>query len=289
MEEGLLACGAVSITLLSDADEPVLEPAPGETPLWTSIRVQALFDLQTDLVALKRVLAAQNVPSESLSLEFLPPADWQAAQRAYAVNRLFAQRLWVLPTEADPQALWRQQHGETSIPPTAQLRLDPGLAFGTGGHPTTAMCLEWLAEHIQAGQRVLDFGCGSGILGIAAALLGAEVVAVDYDQQACVATRNNAAYNGVARRKLEVVSLEDWERRDKHKVFDVIVANILAGPLRALAANFEQLAKTGGSIVLSGILEEQAAQVEAAYPATIFAPVQVEAGWACLHGVTHEL
>ena len=278
LEEALLACGALSLSLVSDADEPVLEPAPGETPLWSSVRVHALFDLDTDMAQVRHMLGALDLLRGELRVEFVRPDDWQEAARSHAVNEVFAERLWVLPRDARPS-------GDASLIP---LRLDPGLAFGSGSHPTTRMCLRWLAQHVAADQRVLDFGCGSGILAIAAALLGAQVVAVDHDSQALMATRENAAYNEVSPGALTVLSLEAWYREKRERRFDVVVANILAAPLQSLAPEFEQVLESGGSIVLSGVLAEQAQQVMSSYAVTDFQTPIVEAGWACLTGIRRE-
>jgi len=274
VEDALQACGALSLTLLSDADEPVLEPAPGATPLWSSVRVQALFDLHTDMAQLRRTLTSAGLLTTPLAVDFVQPEDWQASARNHAVNEVFAERLWVLPKDAAIKPR----------PGVVELRLEPGLAFGSGSHPTTRLCLRWLAKHLTAGQRVLDFGCGSGILAIAAVLLGARVVAVDHDPQALVATRENAAYNGISGSALSVLSLEAWRQQRPADQFDVVVANILAGPLQTLAEDFEDVLVDGGALVLSGILQTQADEVAASYRATAFAPVEIEAGWVCLHG-----
>ncbi len=278
VEDALLSCGAVSLSLVSDADEPVLEPAPGETPLWSSVRVQALFDLHTDMAQVRRTLDAHDLLRGQLQVEFVQPSDWQDAARSHAVNEVFADRLWVLPKDAQPSA-------DASL---IQLRLDPGLAFGSGSHPTTRLCLRSLAGHVIAGQRVLDFGCGSGILAIAAALLGARVVAVDHDPQALMATRENAAYNAVDESALKVLSVDAWQRERHEHSFDVVVANILAAPLQSLADEFEQALVSGGSIVLSGVLVEQAQQVMSSYVVTDFDAPVVEAGWACLTGTRRQ-
>ena len=280
IEEALMGCGAVSLTLVSDADEPVLEPAPGETPLWSSVRVQALFDLQTDMSVVRRTLETLAVPVDSLQVDFVAARDWQNAVRTHAVEQVFGERLWLRPKDEDAASCGAVQ----STGDLVELRLDPGLAFGSGSHPTTRMCLEWLAQNIAPGQRVLDFGCGSGILGIAAALLGARVVAVDYDPQAVMATRENATYNGLGETDMQVLSLDEWQGDEHVACFDVVVANILAAPLKSLAAEFERAGVPAGNIVLSGVLEEQAADVMESYMKTDFQSPQLEAGWACLQG-----
>ena len=169
------------------------------------------------------------------------------------------------------------------------LHLYPGLAFGTGTHATTALCLEWLDRNLVPGQSLLDFGCGSGVLGVAAALLGAQVVGVDHDPQAVVATQENAAYNGVADR-VQVYTLDEWQAPEVSSVysaqqpFDVIVANILAAPLQELATHFESICRPGAFIVLSGILQEQAEPVMQYYHYTDFVEPRVQEGWVLLAG-----
>ena len=276
-EAVLLEAGAVAITLLSDDDEPVLEPAPGETPLWSSVRVLALLPVDTNMAELQVQL--QHLPQipPVLDVQFIADQNWQAQVNNHAVDQVFAQRLWLLPKH--------QRVDETLAQRYTLLRLEPGLAFGSGSHPTTRLCLQWLAENIQAGQKVLDFGCGSGVLAIAAALLGAEVVAVDHDAQAILATRENADYNGLDTRQVDVVLAEQWQAHLYPQHFDVVVANILARPLQDLAAEFESVTLPGGAIVLSGILEAQAAEVAGSYKQTTYAEPRIEAGWVCLAGV----
>jgi ribosomal protein L11 methyltransferase len=191
------------------------------------------------------------------------------AWRSSAVAQCFGGRLWVLPRDSEPR--------EGIV-----LRLDPGLAFGTGGHPTTRLCLEWLASHDLSGQRLVDYGCGSGILGIAAALLGAaEVLAVDHDSQALLATQENARANAVDPGRLRAVGPDEVP---EHGDYDVLVANILANPLLELASRFTDLIRPGGMIVLSGLLAGQASGVVAGYPAFRFADPQADGDWVLLSG-----
>ncbi len=276
-ESVLLDAGAVAITLLSDADEPVLEPAPGETPLWSSVRMLALLPLDTDMGNLQQQMRQTPQTARLIDVQFIADKNWQSQVNNHTVNQIFAQRLWLLPKNQDIDLDAADKY--------TLLRLEPGLAFGSGSHPTTRLCLQWLAQHIQAGMKVLDFGCGSGVLAIAAGLLGAEVVAVDHDPQAIIATRDNAAYNGLNSGQLEVILAQDWQAQRFHNYFDVVVANILAAPLQALATQFEAVTHTGSTIILSGILAAQAADVETSYQHTQFDPPQLDAGWACLSGV----
>ena len=275
LETALEDNGALAITLLSNADEAVLEPRPGETPLWHAVRLKALFPLDTDVAALRELLS----PYDQVDIDLVGEVDWQARAGQYAVNEVFGERLWLLP---------KDQRDEFADPPAAgepvRLFLAPGLAFGSGGHPTTRLCLAWLAEATMYGSRVLDFGCGSGVLGIAAGLLGASVVAVDHDPQAIVATRENAAYNGLAARDLQTLDLAQWAAAEHRDTFDVVVANILATPLMDLAEDFETVARPGAHIVLSGILNTQADDVRAAYPRTIFDMPISDGEWALLVG-----
>jgi ribosomal protein L11 methyltransferase len=277
-EAVLMACGALSITLVSDANEPVLEPNPGETPLWSSVRVQALMPLDTDMGELRRQLQTLGAGTlDDASVAFINAKQWQDAARTFAVDAVFAGRLRLLPKDIELTEADRASG-------LVCLRLEPGLAFGSGSHPTTRLCLQWLAQHIQPGMRVLDFGCGSGVLGIAAGLLGASVVAVDHDPQAGMATTENAAYNGLSSANIKVMSLAQWQDYEAIGEFDVIVANILAGPLQELAAAFEAVARPGAHIVLSGVLTEQAEQVMSSYQQTQFVAPVTESGWACLLG-----
>jgi ribosomal protein L11 methyltransferase len=252
-ERCLEALGAAAVTLEDDADHPVLEPGPGETPLWPTVSVRGLFDAAVDragvLEALRAVPGAQK-PGR-VHWRSLDDRDWVRAWMDRFEPMRFGARLWVVPTGMD----------DPDDPAAVLLRLDPGLAFGTGTHPTTALCLEWLADRDMAGASVLDYGCGSGILAIAAAKLGASrVVAVDNDPQALEATRLNAERNGVADR-IRCVAPEAFEAGE----FDVVVANILAGPLIELAPLIVSNATRQGFLVLSGLLEEQVGTVSAAY------------------------
>jgi ribosomal protein L11 methyltransferase len=243
--------GALAVTLEDGADDPVLEPAPGATPLWRSTRVAGLFRADRDpmdlLARLRRDLGGA-LPTHRL--DPLADQDWARAWLDQFRPMRFGRRLWVCPTWATPPA-----DGHVSVV------MDPGLAFGTGTHPTTALCMEWLDGASLDGAEVLDYGCGSGILAVAALKLGARRAwAVDIDPQALIAARDNAARNGVAGR-LRVCAPGDLGAVQ----VDVVLANILAGTLIELAPNLMQQLRAGGSAVLSGVLRDQAAAVSTAY------------------------
>lgn len=280
-ETVLQAHGAVAISYESQADEVVLEPKPGEIPLWQHINLVALFSIDTNISGLNEALRVLDAEvHERLDVAFVAEDDWQQRLANHTVSAEFGGRLLLLPKiEA---AAWRV----VAKAEKAALYLEPGLAFGSGSHPTTRMCLEWLASHIKADQVVLDFGCGSGILAIGAALLGAKVIAVDHDDQAITATRENAQFNGVSE-QIETLTLVDWGRDRSWKAsehFDVVVANILASSLIDLAPTFSRILRKGGSLVLAGVLDHQAAQVMLAYPGVKFGPTVAEDEWVCLAG-----
>lgn len=259
-ERLLLSAGALAVTLQDAEDRPVLEPAPGETPLWPTLTITGLFAGDADPLA---ILAAVH--------DRIPGADWRVAalaDRAWEREWLrdfrplrFGAKLAVVPV------------GMAAPADAVVLRLDPGLAFGTGTHPTTALCLEWLDELATAtagahapieGALVLDYGCGSGILALAALLLGAaEAVAVDIDAQALLATNGNAAVNGVAAR-VATCAPADLPAVLRGRKPDILVANILAGPLQALLPEFAECLATHGRIALSGILAGQETSLAAA-------------------------
>lgn len=252
VEAILIRHGAQSVTFSDAGDRPVLEPGPGETPLWTRTRITGLFDAGVDLAGLladlQTSLELEELPEHRL--ETLADRDWEREWLKDFGPMRFGRRLWVCPAGSEP--------GERDA---VVVRLDPGLAFGTGTHATTAMCLEWLDSLDLAGKTLLDYGCGSGVLAIAALKLGCEHAhAMDIDPQAVLATRLNAAENGVQERLVVSGSADDIEGR-----FDVVVANILAGPLAELAADITRHVRPGGWLGLSGILSEQADTVREAY------------------------
>ncbi len=274
LEDALFDAGAVSVTLLDAADDPVLEPAPGQTPLWPTIVVRALFDVDADVRGLiDLVRETFGDPSPEPRFERLEDRAWEREWLKDFRPMQFGRRLWVCPgglPAGDPDGV--------------RIELDPGLAFGTGTHATTRLCLEWLdglPEPVLAGADVIDYGCGSGILAVAALKLGAaRADAMDIDPQALVATRQNAERNGVSDR----VQVTD-DPRVGGRVADVLLANILAGPLVELAPLLAGRVKPGGALALSGLLDAQAATVAAAYrPWFDIAPSGSRDGWALLAG-----
>ena len=251
VSDRLDSLGAVSVTLQDAADEALLEPAPGEHPVWQAVQVTAIFPPDTDPGLLKSSMRdALCAPDIAISTESLEDQDWSATWRRDFHAMRFGSRLWVCPAhESPPEA------------DAVVVDMDPGLAFGTGTHATTAMCLEWLDAHPPAGLRVIDYGCGSGILAIAACKLGARgVTAVDIDTQAIRATQENARRNGTLE-KLHAVLPDDLETGP----VDLVLANILANPLIGLAGTLSALVRPGGRIVMTGILAEQAEDLMAAY------------------------
>lgn len=273
MEDLLLGLGAVSVTFMDAEDQPIFEPDLGTTPLWQNTHLLALFETTTErqgLLEQLRQLWQQPLPEHQF--EDIADQDWERSWMDNFKPMRFGQRLWIVPS-------WH----ETPEPEAVNLLLDPGLAFGTGTHPTTALCLEWLDGQQLQDLQVIDFGCGSGILAIAALLLGAErVVGTDIDPQALEASRDNAQRNGLADERLPLYLPEAMPG----EAADVLVANILAGPLVSLAPQLSTLVKPGGRIALSGILAEQRDEILAAYDsAFLLDPVAEKEGWIRVSGV----
>lgn len=271
VEEALSAAGAVAVTFEDAGDAPILEPAAGDMPLWSATRVVALFGAETSREAITAALAAVgDEAAPAPSFESLPDREWSRAWLDDWRPLRFGRRLWVAPLETP-----------VDEPGAVVVRLDPGLAFGTGTHATTALCLEWLDGLDLAGSRVLDFGCGSGILAVAALRLGARTAhAVDLDPQALEASRANAMRNGVDGR-LDTGDVEHLGTGPYH----VVVANILAGPLMQAAATLAAHQAPGGRLALAGILAEQADDVIAAYePWYALAAGAEREGWVRLDG-----
>lgn len=272
-EDALLGVGAVSVTFMDAEDQPIFEPDLGTTPLWSHTHLLALFEADTDaanLVAHLELLTGAPLPEHQI--EHIADQDWERSWMENFHPMRFGQRLWIVPSwHAAPE------------PGAVNLLLDPGLAFGTGTHPTTALCLEWLDGQELTDCSVLDFGCGSGILAIAALLLGApHASGTDIDPQALEASRDNASRNGIDPARFPVYLPADLPQQ----AADVVVANILAGPLVSLAPQITSLVKTGGRLALSGILAEQADEVRAAYQdAFDLDPTAIKDGWVRISGV----
>ncbi|MEP4548554.1 MAG: 50S ribosomal protein L11 methyltransferase [Saccharospirillum sp.] len=276
LEDALLLAGCQAVTLVDTEDQPVFEPIRGTTPLWQHTTIQGLFDHELDANALTRQLQdamqAMNIDAQGpIITEILEDKDWERSWMDNFKPIPCGDRLWICPS-------WLEPPDPTAI----NLRLDPGLAFGTGTHPTTFLCLTWLDQNTRHGDTVLDYGCGSGILGLAALLLGADRMdGLDIDPQALDATRANAVNNAIDPSRFRVM-LDDQDL-DPH--YDLVVANILAGPLCDLAASICNRLRPDGKIALSGILEHQADAVLAAYaPWVDFEPRASHDGWVRLNG-----
>jgi ribosomal protein L11 methyltransferase len=270
-EESCFELGATSVTYVDAHDDPVLEPLPGEFRLWPTTRLRALFGYDSDPREVERALSrALGIPAGSIQAEHIADRVWEREWLRDFHAMRFGARLWICP-----------HHEQVTRAGAAVVRMDPGLAFGTGTHPTTALCLEWLDRHTVEGQRIIDFGCGSGVLGIAAVKLGAaEAHCFDIDPQALTATRENAAANAVQSRVSAYEAAADLPAG-----VDVLVANILSGPLCELAATFGSLVREGGSIVLAGLLDHEAADVTQAYGTWFdIHPFEVREGWSGLTG-----
>jgi ribosomal protein L11 methyltransferase len=288
VEAALLEIGASSITFVDRGDEPVLEPKPGEVRLWSDTLVRALFEASygsgagsaepaaadpasTDAARNLGRLAAVFGPhiTQTARVTRVENQEWERVWLTDWKSMRFGRRLWVCPTAAEPPA----------DPNAVVVRLDPGLAFGTGTHPTTALCLQILDSLPVAGRSVIDYGCGSGILGVAALKLGAaHVCAVDLDPQALLATRDNAIRNGVSS-SIDVQGIEVGLRPAY-----CVMANILAGPLIELAPTLTAACEPGGHLLLSGLLKTQAYEVKAAYGRALDRVQVVERDdWCCIY------
>lgn len=271
LSDFLTGLGAVSVGFEDAGDQPLFEPKPGETPLWVRTRVVALFEQDADETGIRKAVSAEF--GERLAAwesTILEDQVWERAWLEHFKPMRFGQRLWVCPTGFEPPE-----------PEAVNVILDPGLAFGTGTHPTTALCLEWLDGQDLAGKTLIDYGCGSGILAVAALKLGAaRAYGVDIDAQALAASKENARKNGVES-GLRLGYPEELPAAPA----DVLVANILAGPLVELAVGITDRLRPGGLLALSGVLATQVDQVLQAYQSRIdFAPVKFFEDWALLTG-----
>ncbi len=272
VEDTLMALGALSVTLEDNADEPIFEPELGETPLWTETRVTALFEADIDTkVVLSNFIAATNETPSACQWQIVEDKDWQREWMEHFHPIQCGENFWICPS-------WTPAPNPDAI----NLMLDPGLAFGTGTHPTTFMCLEWIAKTDFQDKFVIDYGCGSGILGIGALLHNAKkVIGVDIDPQALVATRENIERNKLSQSDFPVV----FPNKCPNEQVDIVLANILAGPLVELAPTLISLVKPGGKICLSGIIESQKQAIVAAYEQDVtIDEIRQQEEWLCVMG-----
>lgn len=275
LEEAVLEAGAAAVTLEDNADQPLLEPGVGETPLWQQTRLTALFAADTDMQAVQAQLDPTLLARCNQRIEILEDRDWEREWMQHYQPMRFGDRLWVCPSWLQPPQ-----------PDAINLLLDPGLAFGTGTHPTTALCLTALDALPLRDSRVIDYGCGSGILALAAGKLGAQkVLCVDNDPQALIATAENASRNGIPRDRLPVALPGDRDEAAWHGRADLVVANILAAPLLSLSQTLLGFLRPGGTLLLSGLLASQAEEVITHYRPDIELAVAGETdNWVCLRG-----
>ncbi len=271
LEQALLHVGAMSVTQEDAADQPLFEPELGTTPLWGLVRTTGLFAAEVDTNKIEHHLKTMMPEMLQYKFEILEDKDWVRESMSYFKPMLFGKRLWICPS-------WH-----TSPEPDAtNIMLDPGLAFGTGSHPTTELCLEWLDSATLKDKTLIDFGCGSGVLAIAAALLGCEnVIGLDIDPQALQATNDNAIKNNIS----DKITI-DYPNQFDEQPADIVIANILSGPLIQLAPQLTRLVKPSGTIILSGILEEQIDQIIDTYSHnfTINTPT-LKDGWVRIEGL----
>ena len=264
---------ALSITFLDAKDTPVFEPLPGETRLWGDTDVLALYDAEADTSWVLSQIRASNLLADDFAykVEQIEDKDWEREWMDNFHPMKFGQRLWICPS-------WR----DVPDPDAVNVMLDPGLAFGTGTHPTTALCLEWLDSLDLSGKTVIDFGCGSGILAIAAIKLGAaKVIGIDIDPQALLASKDNAARNGVE----DQIEVYLPQNQPEGLVADVVVANILAGPLRELSPVIKSLMKPNGLLAMSGVLNTQAEEVADYYRDELHVdPIKEKEEWCRITG-----
>lgn len=274
LSDALMDVGAVSVTFQDTHDNPVYEPLPGETRLWGDTDVIGLFDAETEMDDVVAELSQHPLLGSHFhyKIEQIEDKDWEREWMDNFHPMRFGERLWICPS-------WR----DVPDPNAVNVMLDPGLAFGTGTHPTTSLCLTWLDGLDLQGKTVIDFGCGSGILAIAALKLGAsQAIGIDIDPQAIQASRDNAERNGVSDR----LSLYLPHQQPENLQADVVVANILAGPLRELAPLISVLPKAGGHLGLSGVLASQAEGVCEAYVERfVLDPVAEKEEWCRITGV----
>ncbi len=274
VEEALSELGAVSVTLQDAEDQPVFQIDPGTTPIWRNTEVVGLFDYDSPIHAIVSELRRRSGLSdaEEIVIEEVADADWERVCMQDFKPMRFGERVWICPSWESPPD-----------PAAVNIMLDPGLAFGTGTHPTTALCLEWLDQQDLRGMTVIDYGCGSGVLAIAATLLGADkVIAIDNDPQAIIASESNRELNQINPALLSV----HLPGVPGHPQADVLVANILSGPLEQLTPVLAALVKPGGKLILSGVLSQQTQSLMDSYQQffTMLAPVTREE-WVRVEGI----
>lgn len=273
IERSLIHFGALSVTFEDNADQPIFEPALGETPLWRETRITGLFPADIDSNKLASSIQAHaKLKSEQLHWHILEDKDWEREWMSNYHPIQCGENFWICPSWISPP-----------VPEAHNLILDPGLAFGTGTHPTTFMCLQWLAMQNCEQFDVMDYGCGSGILGIATLLLGAKnVTGVDIDPQALIATRDNAQRNNIDDAAIEIFLPENAPQ----KRYDMVLANILAGPLVELAETLCELLNPGAQLCLSGVLSTQENAIREAYSKSIlFSETAHHEEWICMTGI----
>ncbi len=276
LEDLMQATGAVAVTMEDNADEPVLEPGVGETPLWRHIRLTGLYDASADMKNVLAKFPVEAIEQSNHRVEILEDKDWEREWIQHYQPMKFGDQLWICPSWLEPPD-----------PNAINLLLDPGLAFGTGTHPTTSLCLSQIARTPLTGQKIVDYGCGSGILGVATLKLGAEyVLGVDNDPQALVASRENAHRNGIADSALSIALPGEVELQPLAGGIDMVIANILAGPLMELSDILINFLKPGGILLLSGLIEDQAETLISHYSDRISLKVAGQLdGWICLRGI----
>ena len=275
-EDELLAGGAVAVTLEDNADQPLLEPGVGETPLWNLTRITGLYPADMDMKRVLQALPEHLSKTGNARVEILEDKDWDREWMQRYQPMQFGERLWVCPSWLEPPD-----------PDAVNLMLDPGLAFGTGTHPTTALCLAQLEGMSLQGQTIVDYGCGSGILAAAALKLGAaRALCVDNDPQALTACADNAARNAIDAERLTVALPQDVDQPHWTGKAELVIANILAGPLIELSDTLINFLQAGGTLLLSGLLQNQAQVLCEHYANRMpIAIVAEKDGWVCLRGI----
>lgn len=265
--------GAVSVTFTDAKTDDIFEPPVGETPLWPEVNITGLFPSKTNIKPIWQQLTLMiSLPYlPHLKIEKLADKDWVRVWMDDFKPMKFGQNMWIIPDGFD-----------TPQPQAINIKLDPGLAFGTGTHPTTALCLKWLDTHPPRDNIVIDYGCGSGILSLAAAKLGAHgVIAIDIDPQALTATLSNAQKNNI-----ENITTFLPDTHIEQNSADVLLANILAHPLLNLASSFAYMLKPSGRLVLSGILQNQLNEIRACYCQWFEMQTEtVQDDWVCIEGI----